>query len=175
MSTDKLQHPNGARPSRIRAGDRDEWVRLAEQERIAADLGQIVIHEIFSVGLTLQYCASTRDGVVADRLQGVVVQLDGLIREVRRIVFDQPAKAPVPIQAITVEHNGSGQPRAAGAVLELASQARMALESVYATLSQLLANSAADAEIDRQVTDGVTNAIRLVQAASESVSAGVLR
>lgn len=130
MSTDKPQHPNGARPSRIRAGDRDEWVRLAEQERIAAELGQIVIHEIFSVGLTLQSCASTRDVAVAERLRGVVAQLDGLIREVRRIVFDQDVKPSEPIHAIRVEHNGSGQPGGALAVGGLSGQARTALNGV---------------------------------------------
>lgn len=175
MSTGQPRGPNGARPSRSEEGGRDESVRLAEQERIAAELGQIVIHEIFSVGLTLQCCAGTRDVVVAERLQGVVAQLDALIREVRRIVFDQPVKAPVPIHTVRLVHNGSGQPHAAGAVIELAGQARMALESVHATLSQLLANSAAEAELDRQVTDGVTNAICLVQAASEAVSVGALR
>ena len=76
--------------SEQRAHERDARTTLVrdEDERIGANLYDRVISHLFSSGLTLASVLSTQlDEAVAERLRGVVDELDTAIREVRRSVF----------------------------------------------------------------------------------------
>lgn len=62
---------------------------LADRERIARDLHDMVIQRVFAAGLALQATASlTRQPQVSDRLRDVVAELDATIRELRTAIFD---------------------------------------------------------------------------------------
>jgi two-component system sensor histidine kinase DevS len=62
---------------------------LADRERIARDLHDMVIQRVFAAGLALQATAGmTRDPQVAARLHDVVGELDATIRELRTAIFD---------------------------------------------------------------------------------------
>lgn len=74
------------------ATKREELRRLSlleEQERIGRDLHDTVIQQLFGVGLSLQALASTeRDQVARTRLAAAVEELDGVIRQIRTVIFD---------------------------------------------------------------------------------------
>lgn len=68
--------------------DRSRLAVLEDRDRIARDLHDLVIQRIFAVGLSVQ--AAARDAVrpaVAERLEGVVDDLDETIKDVRRTIF----------------------------------------------------------------------------------------
>jgi PAS domain S-box-containing protein len=68
----------------------DQIVRLADRERIARDLHDLVIQRIFAVGLTLQAMARRAEDRpdIASRLTTAVDQLDATITEIRSTIFD---------------------------------------------------------------------------------------
>jgi signal transduction histidine kinase len=69
-----------------------EFALLHDRERIARDLHDTVIQRLFATGLGLQGLARMVDEVeVADRIQGAVDDLDGTIREIRRVIFELQA------------------------------------------------------------------------------------
>ncbi|HEU0256381.1 MAG TPA: GAF domain-containing protein [Microbacteriaceae bacterium] len=66
----------------------EERVRLmADRERIARDLHDQVIQQIFAAGLNLQALATTADAETARRLTGTVTALDGAIAQIRSAIF----------------------------------------------------------------------------------------
>lgn len=68
--------------------DRSRLAVLEDRDRIARDLHDLVIQRLFAVGLTVQSAA--RDAVrpqVRDRLEQVVDDLDGTIKDVRSAIF----------------------------------------------------------------------------------------
>lgn len=68
--------------------DRSRLAVLEDRDRIARDLHDLVIQRLFAVGLTVQ--AATRDAVgpqVRDRLEQVVDDLSGTIKDVRSAIF----------------------------------------------------------------------------------------
>ncbi len=76
--------------SEQRADERDAHATTVrdEDERIGADRYDRVVSHLFGSGLTLASVLSTQlDEPVAERLRGVVVQLDTAIREIRNSVF----------------------------------------------------------------------------------------
>jgi len=61
---------------------------LEERERIARDLHDVVIQELFASGMTLQGVSSrVKDRDVAERISAVVDDLDRVIREIRSVIF----------------------------------------------------------------------------------------
>lgn len=59
-----------------------------ERDRIARDLHDTVIQQLFAVGMTLQsLVGSIADGAQAERLEWAVDELDRTIREVRSVIF----------------------------------------------------------------------------------------
>ena len=61
---------------------------LADRERIAFDLNDLVIRRIFAAGLALQStAASAGDPQLARRIQTAIDELDGVISDIRTTVF----------------------------------------------------------------------------------------
>lgn len=71
------------------AAARAEREVLADRERIARDLHDMVVQRVFAAGLALQATAGmVRDPRVAARLHDVIAELDATIRELRVAIFD---------------------------------------------------------------------------------------
>ena len=69
--------------------DHEELAILADRERIAVDLNDLVIRRIFAAGLTLQStAASAGDPELALRIRTAVDELDGVISDIRTTIFD---------------------------------------------------------------------------------------
>lgn len=60
---------------------------LEEQSRIAADLHDSVLQQLFAVGLGLQAVSGLAPVIVADRIRDSVQRLDDVIAEIRRTIF----------------------------------------------------------------------------------------
>ncbi len=89
----------GAAATAIEMGSvRSEIDRLsivAEDERIARDLHDSVIQELFAMGMTLQAVGSSATGVVGERISAVVESLDDVIRQIRNTIFRLPGRNTV--------------------------------------------------------------------------------
>jgi PAS domain S-box-containing protein len=79
-----------ARAESARAeGEREELMMLADRERIARDLHDVVIQRLFAAGLTLQVASQQLDDrpEVAARLANIVDELDATIGDIRSTIF----------------------------------------------------------------------------------------
>jgi signal transduction histidine kinase len=69
--------------------DREELALVADRDRIARDLHDLVIQRLFATGLQLQ---GARRGAVSDevrkRIDGAVADLDTTIRDIRSTIFE---------------------------------------------------------------------------------------
>ncbi len=71
------------------AAARAEREVMADRERIARDLHDMVIQRVFAAGLTLQGVTALLDHDRATaRIEGVVAELDATIQELRNAIFD---------------------------------------------------------------------------------------
>ncbi len=62
---------------------------LAEDhDRIARELHDTVIQELFAVGLTLQAMSGLTEGAVADQFDQSIDSIDDIIRSIRTVIFD---------------------------------------------------------------------------------------
>jgi two-component system sensor histidine kinase DevS len=81
----------GGMPAAFRAGPEDEgWelALMADRERIAFDLHDVVIQRVFAAGLALKSIANiTVDPQLARRLNHVVDELDATIADMRSTIF----------------------------------------------------------------------------------------
>ncbi|MGA2531072.1 MAG: PAS domain S-box protein [Acidimicrobiales bacterium] len=68
--------------------DREEMMLIEDRERIARDLHDNVIQQLFALGLSLQATQQSATGSTAERLDGAVDVLDGVIREIRNTIFE---------------------------------------------------------------------------------------
>jgi signal transduction histidine kinase len=87
---------------------RVDQVLLAQAEdhdRIAGDLHDHVIQELFALGMQLQSQAARGDPATAERVNGYVGTLDEVIRNIRTSIFglQQPRQAPAALQARVME------------------------------------------------------------------------
>ena len=65
-----------------------EMAMLQDRERIARDLHDMVIQRLFAAGMSLQAVqAQAQPAAVADRIAGVIDELDDTIRELRAAIF----------------------------------------------------------------------------------------
>jgi PAS domain S-box-containing protein len=77
------------------AGTRQELGRLElieEDERIARDLHDTVIQQIFAVGMSLQAARHSAVGPLGDRIDAAVTDLDNVIRDIRNTIFRLPGR-----------------------------------------------------------------------------------
>jgi PAS domain S-box-containing protein len=65
---------------------------VAEDERIARDLHDTVIQELFALGMSLQALGSSATGAVGDRISAAVESLDDVIRQIRNTIFRLPGR-----------------------------------------------------------------------------------
>jgi len=87
---------------------RADQITLAQAEdhdRIAGDLHDHVIQELFALGMRLQGHAARSDAATAERINGYVDTLDEVINKVRTSIFGlhQPRSAPAGLPARIVE------------------------------------------------------------------------
>jgi signal transduction histidine kinase len=75
--------------------------RAADHDRIASDLHDHVIQELFALGMKLQSQASRSDPATAQRVNGYVDTLDRIIIKIRSSIFglQQPAPGPSGLRA----------------------------------------------------------------------------
>ena len=84
--------------------------RVEDRDRIAGDLHDHVIQELFALGISLQGHAARSDPATAERLTGYTDTLDEVIRKIRTSIFglQQPIQVPASLHArlieITEEH-----------------------------------------------------------------------
>ena len=65
----------------------------SEHERIAFDLHDTVIQNLFSIGMSLQAALSMISGRGVERVESAVESLDGVIREIRNTIFRLPTRS----------------------------------------------------------------------------------
>jgi GAF domain-containing protein len=87
---------------------RADQVLLAQAEdhdRIAGDLHDHVIQELFALGMKLQGQAARSDPAAAERVNGYADTLDEVIRNIRTSIFglQQPRQAPAALQSRVME------------------------------------------------------------------------
>jgi signal transduction histidine kinase len=87
---------------------RADQVLLAQAEdhdRIAGDLHDHVIQELFALGMKLQGQAARSDPATAERVSGYVGTLDEVIRNIRTSIFglQQSCRVPAPLQTRVME------------------------------------------------------------------------
>lgn len=72
---------------------RSEVERLGiinEHERIARDLHDTVIQQLFAIGMSLQAARKTASHPIGERIDAAVTDLDGVIHEIRNTIFRLP-------------------------------------------------------------------------------------
>jgi len=76
-----------------------------DHDRIAGDLHDHVIQELFALGMRLEGHAARSDPVAAERISGYVDTLDDVIKKVRTSIFglQQPRRAPAGLPARLLE------------------------------------------------------------------------
>jgi signal transduction histidine kinase len=67
--------------------DQHTLAQVEDHDRIAGDLHDHVIKELFALGLTLQGHATRADPATADRINGYVDALDEIIKKIRTSIF----------------------------------------------------------------------------------------
>jgi signal transduction histidine kinase len=90
--------------ARARA-DQLTLAQAEDHDRIAGDLHDHVIQELFALGMRLQGQVARSDPATADRVNGYVDTLDEIIRKIRTSIFglQQPRRAPAGLPARMVE------------------------------------------------------------------------
>jgi signal transduction histidine kinase len=61
---------------------------VEESERVSRELHDTVLQRLFAVGLHLQALSSAERGAVAEKLEGVMTELDETVREIRSTVLE---------------------------------------------------------------------------------------
>ena len=90
--------------ARARA-DQIMLARVEDHERIAGDLHDHVIQELFALGMNLQSQAARSDPATAERFNGYTDTLDEVIRKIRTSIFglQQPLQPPASLHARLME------------------------------------------------------------------------
>jgi signal transduction histidine kinase len=95
--------------ARARA-DQITLAQVEDHERIAGDLHDDVIGELFALGMMMQGHAARTDPATAERVNGYVVLLDEIIKKIRTSIFglhqarQAPAGLPARLMGIIEEH-----------------------------------------------------------------------
>ena len=79
--------------------------RVADHDRIAGDLHDHVIQELFALGMSLQGHAARSDPATAERVNGYADTLDDVIRKIRTSIFglQRPSEVPASLHARLIE------------------------------------------------------------------------
>ncbi|MDN4596806.1 GAF domain-containing protein [Leifsonia virtsii] len=142
--------------------DRQRALLLEERARIARDLHDHVIQQLFGAGLELQSVESMLGpGALADRVDGAVASIDQAIAEIRTAIF-----------ALSHQHNGADSLR--HRVLDIVREVGGGLPAP-ATVSfsgpvDVVSEPGLADDIAAFVREGLTNVVRHAGATSASVS-----
>jgi signal transduction histidine kinase len=90
--------------ARARA-DQIMLARVADHDRIAGDLHDHVIQELFALGMSLQGHAARSDPATAERVKGYTDTLDDVIRRIRTSIFglQRPSQGTASLHARLIE------------------------------------------------------------------------
>lgn len=77
--------------------DREEHAVVADRDRIARDLHDVVIQRLFATGLQLQGVRARADPVVRERMDQAVQDLDTTIRDIRSTIFELKHRTGDPV------------------------------------------------------------------------------
>ncbi|HUZ40693.1 MAG TPA: PAS domain S-box protein [Acidimicrobiales bacterium] len=80
----------------VMGSTRTELERLkivAEDERIARDLHDTVIQELFALGMSLQATGASANGPIGERIAAAVDGLDDVIKQIRNTIFRLPGQS----------------------------------------------------------------------------------
>jgi signal transduction histidine kinase len=66
---------------------------VAEDERIARDLHDTVIQQLFAIGLAMQWIQRMASGVLRERIEAAVTDLDAVIGGICTTIFALPARS----------------------------------------------------------------------------------
>ncbi len=116
---------------------------IEEEERIARDLHDGVIQQLFALGLSLEAVSRIADGVVAERLEAAVDALDGVIREIRNAIF--------------------GVSRRSSATPDLEEKVQALVEEMAGPLGftpRLALEGSAESEVPREILDNLLAVVR---------------
>ena len=88
----------------------DQMAVLAERNRIARDLHDVVIQRLFALGLQLKTISNRAEPATGDQLRTVIDDLDATIGEIRRSIVDlrpphEQRSARATIQALVTEYS----------------------------------------------------------------------
>ncbi|MGB9112306.1 MAG: PAS domain S-box protein [Acidimicrobiales bacterium] len=70
----------------------DQLGIVAEEERIARDLHDTVIQQLFAIGMSLQATRGSVPGAPGERIDAAVDNLDDVIKEIRNTIFRLPGR-----------------------------------------------------------------------------------
>ncbi|WP_282702309.1 PAS domain-containing sensor histidine kinase [Streptomyces sp. CC219B] len=86
---------------------------MAERDRIARDLHDMIIQRVFGAGLALQSTAARLPQPEADRVHSVIDELDATIRELRTTIFDlhQPTQKAASLRAQVLDETAAARER----------------------------------------------------------------
>ncbi|MBW3086416.1 Oxygen sensor histidine kinase response regulator DevS/DosS [Austwickia sp. TVS 96-490-7B] len=73
---------------------RSRTVLLEDRDRIARDMHDHVIQRLYATGLSLQSAARRTDGVVRERIDTAVDQLDAAVKDIRQAIFELHHQIP---------------------------------------------------------------------------------
>ena len=141
--------------------DQSQMALYADRDRIARDLHDQIIQQLFGAGLALQSIEQTISGGPAGRVHDVVVRLDRTIVDIRRSIFS--------LHQAEDKRDGLHQ-----AVVGLASEAALSLGfsprvHLVGPLNQAVPVDAVD-DILAVVMEGLSNVARHARASSASVN-----
>lgn len=83
--------------------DRERLALLEDRHRIARDMHDVVIQQLYATGLSLQSAALMKDrAAIQRRIESAVDELDGAVKEIRRTILDlnQPQISEDPLDEL---------------------------------------------------------------------------
>lgn len=140
---------------------RQQVALLEDRGRIARDLHDHVIQQLFATGLELQSIAGSAQVEVADRISSAVTNLDGSISQIRTVIFALSGPA------------GNETPAVRHAVIDLASEfapnlARTPTVSFAGPVDLLVTHELAD-DVIAVTREALANVVRHAQAEHTSI------
>ncbi len=144
---------------------RQQVALLDDRGRIARDLHDHVIQQLFATGLELQNIAGTAQGDVADRISTAVTNLDGSISQIRTVIF-----------ALS-RSTGEGHPAIRHAVIDLANEfthslARTPTVSFSGPVDLMITEQLAD-DVLAVTREGLANVVKHAHAKHTSIALAV--
>lgn len=154
--------------ARLHARQQDLAV-VRDRERIARDLHDKVVQRLFATGLSLQTALRLPPAARAERVERAVDDLDEVVTEIRRTVFDLGAAAPAVPTGVAVRATVDAMTRDAGLAVTVHLDPAVdrctdpdAVDATVAALREILANTVRHAAASTVAVDLTVRDDRLV-------------